>query len=39
LAKFKYSGMRVTNKDYIRDEIKSTLNSGAAYYISVQNIT
>jgi hypothetical protein len=38
VAKFKYSGMTLTNKNDIHDEIKSRLNSGNACYYSVQNL-
>jgi hypothetical protein len=38
VAKFKYLGMTLTNKNNIHDEIKSKLNSGNAYYYSVQNL-
>jgi hypothetical protein len=37
VAKFKYLGLILTNQNDIHDEIKSTLNSGNAYYHSVQN--
>jgi hypothetical protein len=30
--------MTLTNQNYIHDEIKSSLNSGNAYYYSVQNL-
>jgi hypothetical protein len=38
VAKFKYLGKTITIKNDIRDEIKSRLNSGNAYYYSVQNL-
>jgi hypothetical protein len=37
-AKFKYLGATLTNQNGVRDEIKSRLNSGNAYYYSVQNL-
>jgi hypothetical protein len=37
VAKFKYLGTTLTNRNDIRDEIESRLNSGNAYY-SVQNL-
>jgi hypothetical protein len=37
VAKFKYSGTTVTNRNLIHEEIKSILNSGNACYHSVQN--
>jgi len=36
VAKFKYFGTTVTNKNYIHEEIKSRSNSGNACYYSVQ---
>jgi sorting nexin-29 len=38
VAKFKYLGMTLTNKNDSHDEIKSRLNSGNACYYSVQNL-
>jgi hypothetical protein len=38
VAKFKYLGMTLTNKNDICDEIKSRLNSENACYYSVQNL-
>jgi hypothetical protein len=38
VAKFKYFGMTLTNQNHIYDEIKSRLNSGNAWYYSVQNL-
>jgi hypothetical protein len=38
VAKFKYLGMTLMNKNNIHDEIKSRLNSGNDCYYSVQNL-
>jgi hypothetical protein len=38
MAKFKHLGTTRTNQNDIHDEIKSRLNSGNAYYYSVQNL-
>jgi hypothetical protein len=37
VAKFRYLETTLTNQNDIHDEIKSRLNSGNAYYYSVQN--
>jgi hypothetical protein len=38
VAKFKYLGATLTNQNGIDDKIKSRLNSGNAWYYSVQNL-
>jgi hypothetical protein len=38
MAKFKYLGTMLTKKNDIHDEIKSRLNSGNAWYHSLQNL-
>jgi hypothetical protein len=38
VAKFKYVGTMLTNRNDIHDEVKSRLNSGNACYYSVQNL-
>jgi len=35
---FKYLGTTLTNQNSIREEIKSRLKSGNAFYFSVQNL-
>jgi hypothetical protein len=39
MAKFKFFGTTLTNKNDIHDEVKSRLNSGNACYYSVQNLS
>ena len=38
VEEFRYSGTTLTNQYFIKEEIKSRLNSGNAYYHSVQNL-
>jgi hypothetical protein len=38
VTKFKYLGATLTNQNDIREEIKNRLNSGNAFYHSVQNV-
>jgi hypothetical protein len=38
VSQFKYLGTTVTNKNVIPEEIRRRLNSGNAYYHSVQNL-
>jgi hypothetical protein len=38
VAKFKYLGTTLTDQNYMREEIKSRLNSGNACYHSVQSL-
>jgi hypothetical protein len=38
VSQFKYLGTTVTNQNYMHQEIKRRLNSGNAYYHSVQNL-
>jgi hypothetical protein len=38
VSQFKYLGMTVTNQNLNEEEIKKRLNSGNAYYRSVQNL-
>jgi hypothetical protein len=38
MSPFKYLGTTVTNQNLIQEEIKRRLNSGNAYYHSVQNL-
>jgi hypothetical protein len=37
VAQFRYLGTTITNQNLIQEEIKRRLNSGNAYYHSVQN--
>jgi hypothetical protein len=37
VPQFKYLGTTVTNKNWIQEEIKRRLNSGNAFFLSVQN--
>jgi hypothetical protein len=38
MGKFKYLEMTVTKQNFMHGEIKNRLNSGNAYYHSVQNL-
>jgi hypothetical protein len=38
VAQFRYLGRAVTDQNLIQEEIKRRLNSGNAYYHSVQNL-
>jgi hypothetical protein len=38
VEQFRYLGMTITNQNLIQEEIKRRLNSGNAYYHSVQNL-
>jgi hypothetical protein len=38
VAKFKYFGTTLTDQNYIQEETESRLNSGNAYYNSVQSV-
>jgi hypothetical protein len=38
VAELKYLGTTLTNQNYMQEEIKSRLNSGNAYYHSVQSL-
>jgi hypothetical protein len=38
VSQFKYFGTTVTNQNFIREEIKMSLNSGNACYHSVQTL-
>jgi len=37
MMQFKFLGTTLTNQNYIREEIKGSLNSGNACYHSLQN--
>jgi hypothetical protein len=38
MTQFRYLGMTVTNQNLIQEELKRRMNSGNAYYQSVQNL-
>jgi hypothetical protein len=38
VAKFKYLGTTLTDQNFMQEEIKSRLNSGNAFYHSVQSL-